>query len=239
MKRRLLSSIIALTMVMSVGCSSASAMTPNLSTKPQEYQTAKPVSNKLIDYTGMIGYGYIDWTEDQMKEKVAKDLKKDVKDLKYVDFNKNTERFDMVPGVAVAKSGGKTVKVQKSDLMKYDLVRIGGSYFYNFKVEEFEKVEYLTATILSTTGCKGFSGVYESSRPSFYQLDKTGYANMINYIRVNTDNRIPIASEVSMVMGTEYKAVIPNKNAVIRDVVDFRHSKSNPGEHVACIQIID
>ena len=88
MKRRILSSIMALTMVMSVGCSSASALTPNLSTKTNQWQTAIPVSSEY-DLEDM----KLIFSEEQMKAKYAKDFNKKVEEIKVLDVNKIEERF--------------------------------------------------------------------------------------------------------------------------------------------------
>ena len=70
MKRRILSTITALTMVMSVGCSSASALTPNLSTKTNQWQTATPVSSEYDPVGEKLMF-----TESQMETKFANDFK--------------------------------------------------------------------------------------------------------------------------------------------------------------------
>ena len=234
MRRKILSTITALTMVMSVGCSSASALTPNLSTKTNQWQTATPVSSEY-DLEDM----KLIFSEEQMKAKYAKDFNKKVEEIKVLDANKIEERFEMTPGITVARTGGKQVKINKSDILKHDIIKLGENYFYNFKNVTIDGKEYFSVTVLPLSGGSGVDAKYESGRPMAYQINKDGRALFQNPINHKVDNIIPVISECWLVTGTEYKLYVPTTNAIIRNVVDFNYTISKPGDHVASMQIID
>ena len=234
MKRRLMITIMAMVMTLSLGCGSASAFTPNLSTKTNQWQPAIPVSSKY-DLENM----RLIFSEEQMKAKYAKDFNKKVEEIKVLDANKIEERFEMTPGITVAKTGGKQVKINKSDILKHDIIKLGENYFYNFKNVTIDGKELFSVTVLPLSGGTGMDAKYESGRPMAYQINKDGRALFQNPINHKVDNIIPVISECWLVTGTEYKLYVPTTNAVIRNVVDFNYTISKPGEHVASMQIIN
>ena len=234
MKRRLMITIMAMVMTLSLGCGSASAFTPNLSTKTNQWQTAKPVSSEY----DTVGRKLV-FTESQMKTKFANDFKKKAEEVTILDVNKIQERYEMTPGITVTKSGGKQVKVNKSEIMKHDIVKLGENYYYNFKEVTVEGKKLISATVLPITAGTGQDAKYESARPTTYQISKDGYAQFQNPINHKVDDIVPVISECWLVAGTEYKIYLPTTNAILRNVVDFRFSRANPGEHVASMQIID
>ena len=232
MKRRILSSIMALTMAMSIWCSSASAFTPNLSAKANQWQTAKPVSSEFIMEERSLVF-----PEQKMKEKIAKELGKKVEELKFIDLNDSKELLEVPEGVRKAKNGGKMVKVDKKVLMESDLVKMGGTYYYKFKEVVVNNTPMLSMSILTLSGSIAETGI-ESPRPMSYKLDKTGNYTGIGYINYTSDKIPPIISECMLVTGTEYKYYAPVKDAIISNVIERKYTARNPVDHVAYMQII-
>lgn len=232
MKRRILSTIMALTMVMSVGCSSASAFTQNLSTKANQWQTATPVTTEYNVKERLLVF-----SEQKMKEKISKELGKKVEELKFVNLNEYKELLEVPEGVQKMYNGGKMVKVDKKVLMESDLVRMGDTYYYKFKETMVNKTPMISMSILTLTGSIAETGI-ESPRPMSYKLDKTGVYTSIGYINYTSDKTPPIISECMLVTGTEYKYYAPVKDAIIKNIIQRRYTERNPVDHVAYMQII-
>lgn len=224
-------------MVMSVGCSSASALTLTLDTKPWQYQTNKPVTGEFSEVdNGISGY-LLKWTLEDMKAKIAKDLNKKVEEVKVLDTGKIKERYALPEGTAGNRKHLKMVKVNKKDLMTYDIVKIEDSY-YNFKEIEQNKEKLLTATVLMANGGMNEGGVITSLRPGYYKTNIDGTVSILSYKGEEFDGILPVVSQCMMVAGTEYKIFLPSKGAFLRDKVDVRFARDK-SEHVVAIQIID
>ena len=232
MKRRILSSIMALTMVMSVGCSSASAFTPNLSTKANQWQTATPVSTEYSSEERALVF-----PEQKMKEKIAKELGKKVEELKFVDLSDSKELLEVPEGVQKVKNGGKMIKVDKKVLMESDLVKMGGTYYYKFKETIVNNTPMISMSILTLSGSPAETGI-ESPRPMSHKIDKTGNYITMGYINYTSDKIPPIISECMLVTGTEYKYYAPIKDAIIRNVIERKYTAKDPVDHAAYMQII-